>query len=199
MNKRISQFILLPLTLAMLVLLPWRISLGQAPKVPNLSIALDDSTKLELVNAGTKWVEYRGRHALKLVPLPGHEHAQNEELMAILTDSDFKNGTIEVDVSGARREGYSKEEGLGGFKGMIASRFTFRTISAKLSTSAPKIPASTISCSATAPPSMSRSPIFPGISCASRAPGFTSLTSTWNQGPGRSSGSKSQGPRRGYT
>lgn len=123
MSKRILQSILLPLTLAMLILLPWRISLGQAPKVPNPSIALDDSTKLELVNAGTKWVEYRGRHALKLVPLPGHEHAQNEELMALLTDSDFKNGTIDVDVSGARREGYSKEEGLGGFKGMIGVAF----------------------------------------------------------------------------
>jgi len=57
------------------------------------------------------------------VPLPGHEHAQNEELMALLTDSDFKNGTIDVDVSGARREGYSNEEGLGGFKGMIGVAF----------------------------------------------------------------------------
>lgn len=123
MRTRISPFILFPLTLAMFFLLQWRVSLAQAPKVPNSSIALDDSTKLALVNAGTKWVEYRGRHALKLVPLPGHEHAQNEELMAILTDSDFENGTIELDVSGARREGYSKDEGLAGFKGMIGVSF----------------------------------------------------------------------------
>lgn len=123
MSRRIAQFTFFPLMLGILVFLPGRISLGQAPKLPNPSIALDDSTKLELVNAGAKWVEYRGRHALKLVPLPGHEHAQNEELMAILTDSDFQNGAIELDVSGARREGYSKDEGLGGFKGMIGVSF----------------------------------------------------------------------------
>jgi len=114
MSKRLFQ-----LTVGILLLLPFVISFGQAPKVPNSSIALDDSTRFELVNAGTKWVEYRGRHALKLAPLPGHEHAQNEELMAILADSDFKNGTIELDVSGARRAGYSTAEDERGFKGMI--------------------------------------------------------------------------------
>jgi hypothetical protein len=118
MSKRLLQ-----LTVGILLLLPFVISFGQAPKVPNSSIALDDSTKFELVNAGTKWVEYRGRHALKLAPLPGHEHAQNEELMAILADSDFKNGTIELDVSGARRAGYSTAEDERGFKGMIGVSF----------------------------------------------------------------------------
>jgi len=118
MNKRLFQ-----LTVGILLLLPFVISFGQAPKVPNSSIALDDSTRFELVNAGTKWVEYRGRHALKLAPLPGHEHAQNEELMAILADSDFKNGTIELDVSGARRAGYSTAEDERGFKGMIGVSF----------------------------------------------------------------------------
>lgn len=118
MSKRLSQ-----LTVGILLILPFVISFGQAPKVPNSSTALDDSTRFELVNAGTKWVEYRGRHALKLAPLPGHEHAQNEELMAILADSDFKNGTIELDVSGARRAGYSAAEDERGFKGMIGVSF----------------------------------------------------------------------------
>ena len=118
MSKRLFQ-----LTVGILLLLPFVISFGQAPKVPNSSTVLDDSTKFELVNAGTKWVEYRGRHALKLAPLPGHEHAQNEELMAILADSDFKNGTIELDVSGARRAGYSTAEDERGFKGMIGVSF----------------------------------------------------------------------------
>jgi hypothetical protein len=118
MSKRLLQ-----LTVGILLLLPFVISFGQAPKVPNSSIALDDSTRFELVNAGTKWVEYRGRHALKLAPLPGHEHAQNEELMAILADSDFKNGIIELDVSGARRAGYSTAEDERGFKGMIGVSF----------------------------------------------------------------------------
>ena len=118
MSKHLFQ-----LTVGILLFLPFVISFGQAPKVPNSSTALDDSTKFELVNAGTKWVEYRGRHALKLAPLPGHEHAQNEELMAILADSDFKNGTIELDVSGARRAGYSTAEDERGFKGMIGVSF----------------------------------------------------------------------------
>ena len=118
MSKRLFQ-----ITVGILLLWPFVISFGQAPKVPNSSTALDDSTKFELVNAGTKWVEYRGRHALKLAPLPGHEHAQNEELMAILADSDFKNGTIELDVSGARRAGYSTAEDERGFKGMIGVSF----------------------------------------------------------------------------
>jgi hypothetical protein len=118
MSKRLFQ-----LTVGILLLLPFAISFGQVPKVPNSSTALDDSTRLELVNAGTKWVEYRGRHALKLAPLPGHEHAQNEELMAILADSDFKNGIIELDVSGARRAGYSTAEDERGFKGMIGVSF----------------------------------------------------------------------------
>jgi hypothetical protein len=118
MCKRLFQ-----LTVGILLLWPFVISFGQAPKVPNSSTALDDSTRFELVNAGTKWVEYRGHHALKLAPLPGHEHAQNEELMAILADSDFKNGTIELDVSGARRAGYSTAEDERGFKGMIGVSF----------------------------------------------------------------------------
>jgi len=118
MSKRLSQ-----LTVGILFLLPFVISFAQTPKVPNSSTALDDSTRFDLVNAGTKWVEYRGRHALKLAPLPGHEHAQNEELMAILADSDFKNGTIELDVSGARRAGYSTAEDERGFKGMIGVSF----------------------------------------------------------------------------
>jgi len=50
MSKRLFQ-----LTVGILLLLPFVISFGQAPKVPNSSTALDDSTKFELVNAGTKW------------------------------------------------------------------------------------------------------------------------------------------------
>ena len=118
MSKRLLQ-----ITVGIFLLLPFVISFGQARKMPNSSTALNDSTRFELVNAGTKWVEYRGRHALKLAPLPGHEHAQNEELMAILADSDFKNGTIELDVSGARRAGYSTAEDERGFKGMIGVSF----------------------------------------------------------------------------
>jgi len=96
---------------------------GQAAKPSGGTTTLDSATKLDLVNADMKWVEYRGRHALKLLPLPGHEHAQNEELMVVLAESDFKDGTIELDVAGARRQGYSTAEDERGFKGMIGVSF----------------------------------------------------------------------------
>lgn len=111
-----------------LLLLPWLLagaSFGQQ-KESSKSRArdrLDSSLKLELINADMKWMDYRGRHALHLVPPPGHEHATNEELLAVLTDSDFKDGTIEVDVSGARRQGYATYEDTRGFKGMIGVSF----------------------------------------------------------------------------
>jgi hypothetical protein len=103
--------------------------LSTRPRVP--SPRLDPTTKLELINAQTKWLDYRGRRAIKLVALPGHEHAVNEEMQAILTESDFKDGTIEVDVAGARREGYSTAEDTSGFKGFIGVSFRVRGDSAE--------------------------------------------------------------------
>jgi len=86
-------------------------------------IALD-STPLQLSNARIRWVDYRGRRALNLAPLEGHEHDTNVRLSAILTESDFHNGVIDVDVAGARREGYPKtEDEMIGFKGMIGVSF----------------------------------------------------------------------------
>jgi hypothetical protein len=66
-------------------------------------VSLDSTTKLDLINAAIKWVEYRGGRALHVVPLAGCEHTVNEEMAAVLTESDFKDGTIELDVAGARR------------------------------------------------------------------------------------------------
>jgi hypothetical protein len=86
-------------------------------------IPLDSTTKLSLTNARVVWVEYRGRHALKLAPLVGHERDVDQALVAVLTETDFKDGTIEVDVSGARREGYSKSEDVSGFKGIVGISF----------------------------------------------------------------------------
>src|SRR5262249_61366101 len=48
---------------------------GQAPK----AIPLDVSTKLQVVNARVIPMEYRGRQALKLAPLQGHEHDTDQE------------------------------------------------------------------------------------------------------------------------
>jgi len=99
------------------------VSLGQETKPSPSKVRLDSTAKLNLINADTKWVEYRGRHALHLVPLAGHEHAVDEDMLAVLADSDFKDGTIELDVAGARRSGYSTVEDEHGFKGFIGVSF----------------------------------------------------------------------------
>jgi len=95
---------------------------GQAPKT-EAAITLDSTTRLESINGRALWVNYRGRRALKLAPLEGHEHDTDQEMMAVLTESDFQDGVIELDVSGARREGYSKAEDVSGFKGIVGLTF----------------------------------------------------------------------------
>jgi hypothetical protein len=99
------------------------VSVGRVSKPVVSKVRLDATTKLDLSNADLRWVEYRGRHALKLVPLPGHEHDVNEEMQAVLAESDFQDGTIELEVAGARRHGYSTAEDTSGFKGMIGVSF----------------------------------------------------------------------------
>jgi hypothetical protein len=89
-------------------------------------IRLDSTTKFALTNARLLSVDYRGRRALKLAPLEGHEHDVDQALVAVLTESDFKNGVIEVDVAGARREGYSKATDVSGFKGIVGISFRIR-------------------------------------------------------------------------
>jgi hypothetical protein len=95
------------------------------------SIRLDSTVKLSLTNARVLWVDYRGRPALKLAPLEGHEHDVDQEMAAVLTESDFKDGVIEVDISGARREGYSKAVDVSGFKGIVGLSFRIRGDSAE--------------------------------------------------------------------
>ncbi len=95
------------------------------------NVTLDSTTPLELTNSRVQWVDYRGRHALKLAPLEGHEHDTDQELVAVLTGSDFKDGVIEVDVSGARRQGYSTAEDVSGYKGIIGLTFRIRGDSAE--------------------------------------------------------------------
>lgn len=119
MRKTVSQLSSLSVLFLAMVL----VSSGQETKTSEAALKLGPNTKLHLINTATKWVEYRGQHAMKLVPLPGHEHATNEIMTAVLTDSDFKDGTIEIQVSGARRQGYSKVEDVRGFKGFVGVSF----------------------------------------------------------------------------
>ncbi len=89
------------------------------------------AAKFEAVNGRLRSVVYRGRPALQLAPLEGHEHDVDQEMFAVLTGSDFHDGVIEFDVSGARREGYSKAEDVSGFKGIVGITFRLHGDSAE--------------------------------------------------------------------
>jgi len=118
MNQAVTQLFLLVL----LWLLP-AVSLGQETQSSASKVRLGPTTKLDLINADIKWVKYHGRHALHVVPLTGHEHAVEEDMLAVLSESDFEDGTIEVDVAGSRWQGYSTVEDDHGFKGFIGVSF----------------------------------------------------------------------------
>lgn len=68
------------------------------------SFALDSSAGLEALNTKIEPVTYRDRRAVHLAPLPGQENADGD-MLAVVAGSDFKDGTIEVDVAGAPRTG----------------------------------------------------------------------------------------------
>ena len=108
-------------------------ALTRGPRVSSAPpvIPLDSTTKFALTNARVLWVDYRGRHALKLAPLAGHERDVDQALVAALTETDFKDGVIEIDVAGARREGYSKAEDVSGFKGIVGISFRIHGDSAE--------------------------------------------------------------------
>jgi hypothetical protein len=124
MRKRLAS-------LAVVVLLATHAPSVSGQAAPARPIRLDSTTKLALINARVLWVDYRGRRALKLAPLEGHEHDVDQEMAAVLTESSFKDGVIEVDVSGARREGYSKAVDVSGFKGIVGLSFRIRGDSAE--------------------------------------------------------------------
>ncbi|HEX4633915.1 MAG TPA: hypothetical protein VH163_08790 [Gemmatimonadales bacterium] len=106
-----------------------RFAVAQSPQL--VSVPLDSPLTVTTSNTRLQWQEYRGRKAVKLAPLPGHEAAQNEEMQAVLPGTPFHNGVIEVDVAGARRQGYSTAGDLTGFKGMIGISFRVRADSAE--------------------------------------------------------------------
>jgi hypothetical protein len=89
---------------------------GQDGKVVASTFHLDSTDGLELVNAKSESVTYRGQRAVRLVPLPGHERDDNG-MLAILTGSDFKDGTIEVEVAGTPRPGAAPD--MRGFIGIM--------------------------------------------------------------------------------
>ena len=79
--------------------------------------AVESGDGLELVHVVAKPVTYEGHKALRL----DEEKNYNGEALALLTGSDFTDGTIEVDVAG--RPGAGSDAGARGFVG-VAFRST---------------------------------------------------------------------------
>lgn len=63
---------------------------------------LDSIAGLELVSAQAEVATWQGRRAIHLSPLPGHSK-DDTAIMAVLKGTDFHDGVIELDVSGAPR------------------------------------------------------------------------------------------------
>src|SRR3954470_14421716 len=60
--------------------------------------------KLNVLNGTVEKAKHQGRDAVKLLIAKGKEHS-DEDAMAIVPATDFEDGTLEVDVSGAPRQG----------------------------------------------------------------------------------------------
>jgi hypothetical protein len=88
--------------LAVLLAFGASLASGQETQAPISSFPLNSLRGLDTVNGRAEITTYLGRPAVQLVRLPDRRRA-TDEMLAILTGHDFKDGTIEVDVAGSRR------------------------------------------------------------------------------------------------
>src|SRR5438045_909648 len=77
---------------------------GQATQQGHVTIRPDSARFSEVLNGRATVTDFRGRRAVKLVPAP-EMLGKDADMLAILAGSRFKDGTIDVDVAGAPREG----------------------------------------------------------------------------------------------
>src|SRR4051812_33675384 len=98
---------------------------GHASRAQDPAIPLDSNTRFRVVNARIEWVEHAGRRALRLAPLAGHEQDTDQEMIAVLENTNLRDGVIEVDVSGARRLGYAADNAAA-HKGHVGVSFRVR-------------------------------------------------------------------------
>jgi hypothetical protein len=94
------------------------LALGIGAAARAATFPLDSVKGLKLENVKGEPVTWRGRRAVRLTeaPVPPGTKPAADDAMAILTESDFGDGTIEVDVAGAPRPG--AVEGARGFIGI---------------------------------------------------------------------------------
>jgi len=76
------------------------------PKSPSVTYTLDSLDGLEILNLKAELATYRGKRSVHLLQStaepPTHPH---KDPIAILKDTDFKDGVIEAEIAGAPRQG----------------------------------------------------------------------------------------------
>ncbi len=76
---------------------------AQAQRTRNPNVPLRPET-LEAINTEIKPAQFKGRPAVQLLPPAGKE-LSDEDMLAIVPGSSFKDGTVEVELAGAPRAG----------------------------------------------------------------------------------------------
>jgi 3-keto-disaccharide hydrolase len=100
MNKK-PLAVVLTLGLGLAVIVSLRQTKAQTKQAAT-TIPLDSLTGIEAVNGSAEMATYEGRRALHLSPPPNHQSA-DDAVLAIVTATNFRNGTIEVEVAGKPR------------------------------------------------------------------------------------------------
>jgi len=100
-----------PLLLAVIALATF----AQVSRAPAIKLPLDSLSGLDTVAGKSEIATYNGRRALHLIATP--DLGDDDAMLAIVTSSDFKDGTIEVDVAGVPRVG--ADQGARGFIGIM--------------------------------------------------------------------------------
>ncbi|MGC2107981.1 MAG: hypothetical protein WA655_00600, partial [Candidatus Korobacteraceae bacterium] len=85
-----------------------------ATNTPAMNVRLDSVNEMEVIEGTARMETYRGRRAVHLSQLPNH--TEDDSPLAILGGSDFKDGTIEVEVAGSPKPG--TDPGNRGFIGL---------------------------------------------------------------------------------
>jgi len=95
LDRRLIAFF--GLTLALILVAATVFGAGKA-STPTHNYRLDSTEGLELINTTAQVVDYRGRRALHLSS--PQDKSGRGSMIALVTGTDFKNGTIEADVAG---------------------------------------------------------------------------------------------------
>jgi 3-keto-disaccharide hydrolase len=82
---------------------------GHGADAPATTFRLDSVDGLDVVGGKAEVATYRGRKAVRLVPVPNHE-GSDDSMVAILKAPSFKDGTIEAEIAGFPRPGTSPDE-----------------------------------------------------------------------------------------